>query len=141
MDARRSDEGGDRAGLVRLDFPDGREQVERLVAEPEVAAADRRDERDLVAVAQLPLGPGVLAVDGVEQAVRLAAQLELRPDVADVHDAVDLALRPAGLLAKPGEEADADAHALMLRAARETTSTRAAAPEAAADPARARSPG
>src|SRR5207253_6487379 len=100
----------------------------------EAAAADRRNERDLVAVPQLLAGLGVGAVDRVEEAVGLDAELELRPDVADVRDAVDLPLRPAGLLAESGEEADADAHASMLRAGPfpqdELDSSPAAAPSA-----------
>ena len=55
-------------------------------------------------------GGGVLAVDGVEQARRLVAELERRPDVADAFDAVEIALRPAGTLAQAGEETHADLH-------------------------------
>ena len=51
---------------------------------------------------------GVLQVDRIEQALGLVAEAERGPDVGHAVDAVELALRPAGALAKPGEEAHAD---------------------------------
>ena len=85
-------------------------EVERLRAEPEGAARYGRDERHLVAVGQLPVGRGVLAVHGVEEARRLVSELERGPDVAHALDAVELSLRPAGALAQAGEETHADLH-------------------------------
>ena len=79
--------------------------VERdgLLGEDERAARDRRDQRDHVAVGELVLGGRVLLVDRVEQARGLVAELELAPDVGDAVG-VDLARRPARLLAQPREE-------------------------------------
>ena len=56
---------------------------------------------------------GVLAVHRVEQPGRLLAEPELRPDVVDALDAVDLEPRRARALAQAGEEADRDAHDLI----------------------------
>jgi hypothetical protein len=52
---------------------------------------------------------GVLAVDGVEQALRLVAEAERRPDIGH-GGRLDLALRPAGALSKTREEPDVDSH-------------------------------
>ena len=110
LDARRADEDRGAACLLVRDLRDDRRHVERLRAEPERPARDGRDERHLVAVGQLPVGRGVLAVHGVEQARRLVAELEQRPDVGNAFDAVEIPLRPAGPLAQSREEAHADLH-------------------------------
>ena len=81
LDARRADEDRGAARLLVRDLRDDRRYVERLLAEPERPAGDGRDQRHLVAVGELPVGRGVLAVHGVEQARRLVAELERCPDV------------------------------------------------------------
>ena len=83
---------------------------ERLLGQDERAARDRRDQRDDVALGELVVARGVLAVDRVEQSLRLVAEIERRPDVGDVRDAVDLALRPAGTLAETGEQPHRHTH-------------------------------
>ena len=95
--------------LVR-DLRDDRRHVERLRAEPERAARDGRDERHLVAVGELPVGRGVLAVHGVEQAGGSSPSSSARPDVAHARDAVEFTLRPARALAQAGEETHTDLH-------------------------------
>src|ERR1051325_10548473 len=99
----------DPAGAIVGDLRHHRLQRQRLLGDSEGAAGDRRDQRDLVAVPKVLVGPGVLAVDGVEQPRGLVAQSERRPYVGD-RRSVDLAARPAGLLAETGEEAHGDAH-------------------------------
>src|SRR2546429_2806079 len=105
VDARGPDEGRDRSGLGTLDLRDHGVHVERLLAEPDRAARDRRDQRHLVAVAERPVAVGVLLVDGVEEAGRLVAEAEGGPDLGD-RRRLDLARRPAGALAQAGEETD-----------------------------------
>ena len=87
---------------------------ERLVAEQERSAGDGRDQRDLVTVGERPVAGRVFLVDRVEQPVRLVAEAERGPDLGDGRG-VDLALRPAGPLTEPGEQADTDSHANRLR--------------------------
>ena len=72
-----------RAGALVGDLGDDGLERERLLGQPEGAAGDGRDQRDLVAVGELPLALGVLAVDGVEQARRLVAEPERGPHVGD----------------------------------------------------------
>src|SRR5262245_31464874 len=103
----RAGEGRETAGaLVGHLCGDGLER-KRLLGHPERAARDRRDQRHLVAVMELAIRVGVLAVDGVEKAGGLLAEPERGPHVRDGRD-VELALRPARLLAQAGEEADAN---------------------------------
>ena len=103
-------ESGDRAGALVLDLRDHGSQVERSVFQPERAAGDGRDDRDLVAVREHRRAVGVLLVDRVEQAGRFFAQPQLRPDLAD-RRRLELALPPPGPLTQPGEELDRDPHA------------------------------
>ena len=105
---RGADEGGDPAGGVVRDLLDDQAGLDRLVREHEGATRDRRDERDLVAVRDGRVLVRVLEVDRIEQAHRLVPQAERGPHVGHAVDAVELALRPTGALAKPGEEAHAD---------------------------------
>ena len=81
----------DRAGLVGRDLVDDAVERERLVAEQERAAGDRRDQRDLVAVGEHAVALGILLVDRVEEADGLVAEVERGPDVGD-RRSVDLAL-------------------------------------------------
>src|SRR5262249_7191358 len=108
--ACRADEGRDRARFVSGDVIDDRIEGQRLIAETEVAAADGWDQRHLVAVAELAVALRVLLVDRIEQAVRLRAEAESRPDLVDARDLVQLARAPARALAQPGEQLDRDAH-------------------------------
>ena len=55
-------------------------------------------------------GSGVLAVDRVQEPIRLVAQVERRPDVGDSVDAVELAFLPARSFPKSRKELDGDAH-------------------------------
>jgi hypothetical protein len=82
---------------------------ERLVAEQERAAGDRGDHRDLVALCERTVRCRVLLVHGVEQAARLLAEPERRPDVRDGRR-VDLALGPAGTFTQAGKETHANRH-------------------------------
>src|SRR5439155_15884342 len=91
---------------------------QRLLREPERAAGHRRDQRHLVAVAQLSIARGVLLVHGVEQALRFRAEVELVPDVPDTRR-VDLACRPTGTLAQSGEQTDRHPHAAKGTRARQ----------------------
>jgi len=68
----------------------------------------------LVAVAELLRALDVRAVHGVEESARLVAEPEGGPDVGDGRDAVELDPRGARALAQAGEEADGDAHLLIL---------------------------
>ena len=70
--------------------------------------------RDLVAVVERGAAVDVLAVHRVEQSAGLVAEPELRPDVVDALDAVELEPRGARALAQAGEEADGDAHVIDL---------------------------
>src|SRR5207248_5764027 len=115
-----ADEARDRPGLGILDLAEHGGDVERTLDEPEAAPANRRDERHLVAVLE-PVAPlDVLPVQCVEQSRRLVSEVddtaERRPDVLDTRDVVELDPRPSGALAEPCEEADGDAHALILPA-------------------------
>src|SRR5581483_10464871 len=112
--AHRADERGDGARLVARRLRDRRAEVERLVADAEGSARHRRDQRDLVAVGERAGALRVLAVDRVEQAVRLVAEVEPAPDVADARDVLELDSAGAGALAQAGEEANRDAHALSV---------------------------
>ena len=114
--AHGADEARDRSGLGILDLPQHRCDVERTFDEAERAAADRRDDRDLVAVRELVPRLDVLPVDGVEQPGRLVAETEGGPDVLDAGDVVELETRASGAFPEAGEEADGDAHALILPA-------------------------
>jgi len=117
VNARRADERRDRTCFGRCDLLDDGLERERRGGKEERAAADGRNQRDLVAVVELPLPVGVLAVDGVEQPRRLVAELEPRPDVADAGDPVQLALGPAGALTEPREQPNPD-HGLARGASR-----------------------
>jgi len=77
------------------------------------APPDGRDQRDLVAVPQLALAVGVLAVDRVEQTAGLLAQPERGPDVGDGRS-LELSLRPARPLAQAREKAYADHRVRVL---------------------------
>ena len=110
VDARRPDEHGDAARALVGHLGDDGRWVERLLAEPVGASGHGRDQRHLVAVGQLPVGRGVLAVDRVEQALRLRAEIERSPHVANPIDAVEVALGPASALAQAGEESHPDLH-------------------------------
>jgi hypothetical protein len=111
-----ADEARDRARLGILDFAQHGGYVERLVGEAEGAAAHGRDERHLVAVGELVSGLDVAAVHGVEDAGRLVAEPERRPDVLHARNVLELEARAAGAFPQAGEEADGDAHALILPA-------------------------
>src|SRR5690349_20327623 len=65
IDARRPDERRDRPGFLSGDLGDDRVERQRLLAEEKVPTAHGRDQRDLVAVAQLAVAPRVLLVHGV----------------------------------------------------------------------------
>ena len=112
-----ADEARDRAGLGILDLAQHGRDVERAFDEAERAAADGRDDRHLVAVRELMPRLDVLPVDGVEQPRRLVAETEGGPDVLDAGDVVELETRAPGAFPEAGEEADGDAHALILPAA------------------------
>ena len=114
MDARRADERRDPAGLARRDLLDHRVRVDRLLGQPERAARDRWDQGDLVSVGERGLAAGVLLVHGVEEALGLVAEAELRPDVGD-RRGVELARRPARALAQPCEKPDRHGHASTVR--------------------------
>jgi hypothetical protein len=103
-------EGGDRAGALVRDLRCDGLQRERLLGDTEGAARDRRDQRDLVAVAQLAAAVGVLAVDGVEQPLGLLAEPEGGPHVAHPCDALDRTPAPPGALAQAREQAHLDVH-------------------------------
>jgi hypothetical protein len=84
-------------------------QRQRLIAEQERAAGDRRDQRDLVAVLQLELARRVLLVDGIEQAVGLVPEIERPPHVG--HGlGINFACRPARAFAQPCKETHAHGH-------------------------------
>src|SRR5439155_14319329 len=87
---------------------------ERPVDQAEGAPADGRDERHLVAVGELVPALRVAAVHGVEQAGRLVAEPERRPDVLHPRHVLELEARAAGAFPQAGEETDGDAHALIL---------------------------
>ena len=107
-----AEERRDRARLVAGDFPHGCVDRERLAGQLEVSAGDGRDQRDLVAVGERGLGVRVALVDRVEQARRLVAELERRPDVGDAGAVGELELARTGAraLAETGEESDAHVH-------------------------------
>ena len=105
----RADEGRDRARLGGAHLVDDRIERQRFLGEKERTTRDGWDQRDLVAVAELPRRFCVLAVDGIEQAGGLFAEAERGPDVGD-GARLDLAARPAGALAEPREKPDVDAH-------------------------------
>ena len=97
------------ASSVATSLDDGVER-DGLLGEDERAAGDGRDQRDDVAVGELVVGRRVLLVDRVEQALGLVAEVELAHTSA-TRVGVDLACRPARLLAQPGEEPHRHAHA------------------------------
>src|SRR5262249_23929238 len=109
-----ADERRHRAGLARRGLLDDRLQRERLLAEQERPARDRRNERDLVTVRELVVAVDVPHVHGVEEAGRLRAQAERLPDGVDAPHAVELARGPAGAFAQPGEETNRHPHAAIL---------------------------
>ena len=86
--------------------------VDRLFRETEVAAGDRRDERDLVAVLESLVALDVRTVDGVEEPGGLLAEPEGRPDVLDAGSVAKLEVVPArsGALAQAGEEPHRHSH-------------------------------
>jgi methylmalonyl-CoA mutase, N-terminal domain len=110
LSANGSQEGRDRPGALVHYLAYHRVERERLLGDSKRAARDRRDQRHLVAVGELAPGVRVLAVDGVEQPVRLVAQAEGRPDIGHARDAGELALRVAGPLPQPGKQPHLDSH-------------------------------
>jgi hypothetical protein len=110
LPAHGSLERRDRTGALVLHLRDHGSQVERPAHEPERAAGDGRDDRDLVALHERRRTVRVLLVDRVEQAGRFLAEPELRPNVAD-RRRLELAFAPPGALTQTGEEPDRYAHA------------------------------
>ncbi len=101
-------------------------EVERIrrhahAPDPSGTAADRRDERDLVAGADGLVGVRVLAVDGHDALARAQRAdrrvRHRRQHVGHARRLRQLDLEPvgAGALAQAGEEADGDAHAADAR--------------------------
>ena len=111
VDARRPDERRDRAGLLGRDLLDDHLHGQRLLAQHERAPGDRRNQRHLVAVAELAVARDVHLVHGIQQPRRLVAQPERGPDVRDALDAVELTRREARPFAQAGEESHGHLHA------------------------------
>ena len=98
---------------VVADLRDGRVDGERIRRQPEVAAGDGRDHRDLVARREALGAIDVGAVARVEETRRLVAEAEQRPDVADGRAVRELELEPPGArpLAESGEQSHVYVHA------------------------------
>ena len=103
------------AGARVGDLADHGRRIDRLLGQPEGTAGDGRDQRDLVAVGERAVAAGVLLVDGVEKPCRLVAELESSPRRRrPARRSSSSRSRPAGALAQPGEQADAN-HTQRLR--------------------------
>ena len=114
MHARRPDERRDRSRLVACYLRDNGVERKSFAAQTEVPAADRRDHGDLVALFELPVALCVFLVHGVEETGGLEAEAERGPDVFDVRNVVEFALRPPGALPQPCEELDRHSHARTI---------------------------
>ena len=108
-----AEERGDGACALVLDLRHDRGEVDRILGEPEGAARNRGDERDLVAVCERVIALDVCAVDGVDEPGRLLAEAELRPDVLDARSIAELDILPAGSgeLAEAGKKPHRHSHA------------------------------
>ena len=107
---RHAAEGDDRPG-PRVAHARG-DRVEGELVGRDRAAADRRDDRELVSGLQDRLRPGVLAVDRQDERQPGGEVLDRGQRVggAGALRQVELELVAAGPLAQAGEEADGDAH-------------------------------
>src|SRR5262249_4230045 len=84
----------------------------RLLRQPEVAARNGRNERDLVTRGECLRALDVDAIAGVQQALRLGPELEARPDVTHGRAVGELHLERAGARTFPesGKQAQAYVH-------------------------------
>ena len=109
---RRSDERRDRAGRVVSYLGDGGVDRQGIGREPEVAAGDRRDDRDLVPGLERLGSLDVCPITRVEEPGGLGAEVERGPDVTDRRAVRELELDGArsGPLADCGEQPDVHVH-------------------------------
>ena len=105
-----AEERRDRPCALVGDLVDDRLEGQRFLGDAKRTSRDGRDQRDFVPVGELAPGVRVLAVDRVEQALGLVTQAERGPDIGDLPDVFELALRVAGPLAQPGEKPHLDCH-------------------------------